>query len=241
MKELPANFYLFTKKLLALENEFTPITLKSKYATNLIKFYELLAFIEKKNPNAKNKDILYKKNDSFKLLMPVNSKNALELILSIRIIHLGLLSENNYNGANIRAVFRSCSTLVNQLLFNCGFLQKLKHKYVYSPLFYHFFNCSTQEQDLFVDKIGSFGQMPEQRLYLTALRSIRLSPEYAVISFDHGISLKTSWIETLWNRNSSHKKKISLEELTDTNKDTIIFEGDRTTRTERGYVTIFPK
>ena len=92
MKELPANFYLFTKKLLALENEFTPITLKSKYATNLIKFYELLAFIEKKNPNAKNKDILYKKSDSFKLLMPVNSKNALELILSIRIIHLGLLS-----------------------------------------------------------------------------------------------------------------------------------------------------
>lgn len=236
------HFLSFMKTLSNKKGEFSSLDFKNKNKTLLLNFFETLAFIEKVG---KKRYSIYKKTKFFDTeiakLKTKLDEQIIQLFLVLSILNSDKLPNEQYNGKKLRLQFKSGAKIVTYLLFQSGLFQKQKRSYQYSRLFHHLSQQTKDEKDSFFSSLIEYHDNDEQKLYLTCIRSIRYKPDHLIVSFDHGISLRTQWVLTYWEIGKDHNKELRLQKIAEKNKELIIFEADRATKTAKAFITIFPR
>ncbi len=232
----------FIKNVLSKKKPFSAYNLKNKHKSALLGLFETLNFLEVvgKDRNAKS----YKKSSNieqeFELIKKRVPEDIAQLSLIFAILEAKKLPNDNYNGKEIRKIFKKSSKIIIYLLFRNGLIYKDKKSYSYSDLFFHLNKQNKEEKNKLFNSFMTYYDNKNQNIYLQSFRSIKNNPDHISISYDHGLSFRTKWILKHCFKHKEKKKMQKLESLSEKNRRLIFFEGDRTTNTAKAFVTIFP-
>lgn len=231
----------FIKNVFKLKDDFSTYDFKSKHKSPLLSLFESIGFIEQTGSNRIKR---YKKTEILEKihieLEKTHSEEIAQLFLAFSILDSEKLPDK-YNGKIIRSIFKTGAAVTTHLLFNAGFLHKNKRTYEYTQWFFHLNKQTKKDREKLFNALFTHFEKEEQQLYLSVFRSIKHKPDYVSISYDHGISLRIQWVLTHWKMGKSSKKRPILLKLEEENKKLIIFEAERSTRTAKAFITIFPR
>ena len=232
----------FVKTFVNQKEEFSSRAFKNKNKSLILNLFESLMLIQK---TGKNKYQKYEKTEFFiKEISKIKNnftEHIIELLLTFIILNKDNLPNKKYIGKHVRSQYKSGARIVTYLLFQTGLLHKQKRTYEYSKLFFHLNQLNLEKREEFFNALVKYQHKKEQQLYLSCFRSIKYKPDHLIISFDHGISLRTQWVLNNWETGKIQNKELKLFKLAEKNKKLIMFEGDRSTKTAKAFITIFPQ
>lgn len=233
----------FIMEINTQRNFFTSYDLKNKHKSGLLYLFNSLELIQVVGSYRRAKK--YNKTENFDSIpsrvRQINSEEITQLLLAFTILNSDKLSTDKYNGKLLRKSFGKGARIISYLLFQNGLVFKKKTSYEYTKMFHHLIKQTKEERDNLLHNLIVNYDKEEQILYLSSLRSIRYHPDHVIISFDHGIALKTNWVIKHWKKGNLNQKNRELNDLAKNHKDLILFEADRITRSAKFFITIFPR
>lgn len=233
----------FIKDLINTKETFTSYDFSSKHKSLLLNLFKILELVEAVGIH--HKATVYKKSLKFENLIEnfqeIKSEDILQLFLVFILVKLEEMPRNEYSGKIFRSIFKKVTTLVVYIFFQTGMIQKIKRTYKYSPFFIHIIQLGEEERKTLITALITHYNKLEQQLYINTTRSLKHEPGYVSVSFDHGISLKTKWVMKYWRIDKKQDKRMLLDNLAKKDRTLVMFEADRSTKTAKAYITIFPR
>lgn len=233
----------FIKDLINTKETFTPYDFSNKHKSSLFSLFKMLKLIEP--VGVYHKAAVYKKTSKlenlFEIFREIKSEDILQLFFVFILVRLDDIPRNEYSGKILKSMFKRATHLVVYILFQTGMVQKEKKTYKYSPFFIHIIQLGEEERKTLITALITHYNKLEQQLYINTFRSLKHEPDYVSVSFDHGISLKTKWVMKYWRMDKKQDKNVLLDGLAKKDRTLVMFEADRSTKTAKAYITVFPR